>query len=198
MQNDEAQTLQDLLPSTHELRGELERETHKGNVRGSVRSTVFMLVVVAAAAVLTAVLLLPILRIYGNSMQTTLDTGDVVLSIKSSHLNKGDIVAFYYNNNVLVKRVIAQEGDVVDIDQDGNVSVNGEQLEEDYLSSKALGETNVDLPYEVPEGKVFVMGDNRAVSIDSRNTAIGCVSSEQIVGKIVFRIWPFSRFGQVR
>lgn len=186
------------LPTTAEVRSELERETHRNRFLGSVRSTVFVLIVVAAAAVLTAVLLLPILRIYGDSMAGTLDTGDVVVSVKSSDFRTGDVMAFYYNNNVLVKRVIAQGGDWVDIDQEGNVSVNGERLDEPYLSSKAYGETNIELPYQVPEGRVFVMGDNRDVSIDSRNTAVGCISSEQVVGKIIFKIWPLTGFGPVR
>lgn len=157
----------------------------------------FILIVVAAVAVLTAVLLLPVLRIYGDSMHGTLDTGDVVVSVKTSDFQTGDIMAFYYNNNVLVKRVIAQSGDWVNIDQSGNVYVNGQLIDEPYLSSKAYGETNITMPYQVPEGRVFVMGDNRAVSIDSRNTAVGCVSSEQIVGHIVFRVWPLSEFGPV-
>lgn len=187
-----------VLPTTDEVRSELSRETYRGRFLGSVRSTVFILVVVAAAAVLTAVLLLPILRIYGDSMSGTLDTGDVVVSVKSSDFHTGDIMAFYYNNNVLVKRVIAHEGDWVNLDQDGTVYVNDQPLDEPYLSSKAYGETNIELPYQVPDGKVFVMGDNRAVSIDSRNTAVGCISSEQVVGKIVFRVWPLTGFGVLR
>lgn len=130
-------------------------------------------------------------------MHGTLDSGDVVVSVKTSDFQTGDVMAFYYNNNVLVKRVIAQSGQWVDIDQDGNVYVDGKELEESYLSSKAYGQTNIDLPYQVPDGKIFVLGDNREVSIDSRNTAVGCVSQEQVVGKIVFRVWPFEDFGPV-
>jgi signal peptidase I len=185
------------LPTTEAIRSELAHERYRNRFHGAFRNTVFILIVVAAVAVLTAVLLLPVLRIYGDSMHGTLDTGDVVVSVKTSDFNTGDIMAFYYNNNVLVKRVIAQAGDWINIDSDGNVYVNDKQISEPYLSSKAYGQTNIKLPYQVPEGKVFVMGDNRAVSIDSRNTAVGCVSSEQIVGRIAFRVWPLSEFGPV-
>ena len=106
--------------------------------------------------------------------------------------------AFYYNNKILVKRVIAQERDWVDISEDGTVYVNNVLLDEPYISEKALGDCNIDLPYQVPESRVFVMGDHRSVSVDSRNTAVGCVAEEQIVGKIVFCVWPRSEFGPVK
>lgn len=186
------------LPQTADIRTELDRERYRSRFLGTFASTVFVLVVVAAVAVLLAVLLLPVLQIYGTSMSGTLDSGDIVVSVKTSDMDTGDIVAFYYNNNVLVKRVIATSGDWVDIDRDGNVSVNGSRIDEPYLSSKAYGETNITLPYQVPDGRTFVMGDNREVSIDSRNTAVGCVATEQIVGKIVFRVWPLTKFGLVR
>ena len=130
-------------------------------------------------------------------MNGTLDSGDIVVSVKGSGFETGDVIAFYYNNNILVKRVIANPGDWVDMDKDGNVYVNNTLIDEPYLNEKAYGETNIELPYQVPEGKVFVMGDNRSVSIDSRNTSIGCVSEEQIVGKIVFRVWPLAQMGAV-
>ena len=185
------------LPGTAELTEAVKRDRYVHRFTATVRSTFLSLIVVAAVAILVAVLLLPILRIYGKSMNGTLDSGDIVVSIKSSDLKTGDGVAFYYNNNILVKRVIANPGEWVDIDKDGNVYVNNVKLEEPYIEEKAYGETNIELPYQVPEGKIFVMGDNRLVSIDSRNTSIGCISEEQIVGKIVFRVWPFAQFGAV-
>ena len=186
------------LPNTAELEEAVRRDRYYHRFRNMVTSTFLTLVVVAAATVLVAVLFLPVLRIYGKSMRGTLDNGDIVVSVKSSNMKTGDVVAFYYNNNILVKRVIAGPGDWVDIDKDGNVFVNHEKLEEPYLDDKAYGETNIELPYQVPDGRIFVMGDNRSVSIDSRNTSIGCVSEEQIVGKIVYRVWPLSQIGRVR
>ena len=186
------------LPTTDSIKKELDRYTYRRNFLRTLRNTAFTLVVVAALAILVAVLLMPILRIYGSSMSGTVDNGDLVASIKTSDMKTGDVIAFYYNNNILVKRVIAVSGDFVDIDEEGNVYVNQTLLNEPYLSSKAFGETNIELPYQVPEDRIFVMGDNREVSIDSRNTAVGCVAGEQVVGKIVFRIWPLSQIGFVR
>ena len=185
------------LPTTDSIKQELDRYTYRRNFLRTLRNTAFTLVVVAALAILVAVLLMPILRIYGSSMSGTVDNGDLVASIKTSDMKTGDVIAFYYNNNILVKRVIAVSGDFVDIDEEGNVYVNQTLLNEPYLSSKAFGETNIELPYQVPEDRIFVMGDNREVSIDSRNTAVGCVAGEQVVGKIVFRIWPLSQIGFV-
>ena len=186
------------FPATPELKSAVKRDKYLHRFRTTVRSTFLSLVVVAAVAVLVAVLLLPILRIYGKSMNGTLDSGDIVLSVKSTHFETGDVIALYYNNNILVKRVIANPGDWVDIDNDGNVYVNNVKLEEPYLQEKAYGEVNIELPYQVPDGKIFVMGDNRSVSIDSRHSSIGCVSDEQIVGKIVYRVWPLTTIGRVQ
>jgi len=186
------------LPSTGQLEAELNRITYKKNYHSVLRSTIYTLITVAAVAILVAVLLLPVLRIYGSSMNPTLEEEDIVVSVKSSDFRTGDIIAFYYNNKILVKRVIANPGDWVDIDKDGNVYVNNQAIEEPYLDMKAFGDCNIKLPYQVPESRIFVMGDNRDVSVDSRNTSVGCVAEEQIVGKIVFCIWPFSRFGKIQ
>ena len=186
------------MPTLEQLQKEVDRVHYRRDFSRVLINTVYSLVVVAAIAVLVAVLLLPILRIYGHSMNDTLDEGDIVVSLKGSDFKTGDIVAFYYNNKILIKRVIGQAGDWVDIDQDGNVYVNGNLIDEPYLQEKAFGECNIELPYQVPESKVFVMGDNRSVSVDSRNTAVGCVAEEQIVGKVVYRLWPLKDFGSLK
>lgn len=184
------------LPTVDQLRAESAREKHKKRFTRAVRNTVFTLVTVSAAAVLIAVLLLPVLRIYGTSMAPTLNEGDIVVSVKSSNFETGEIVAFYYNNKILVKRVIAHAGDWVDINKDGVVFVNQKRLDEPYVTDLALGDCDIELPYQVPESRLFVMGDHRSVSVDSRSTSVGCVAEEQIVGKIVFRVWPLSGFGK--
>ncbi len=193
-----AHDLQAGLPSTAELETAYEKVSYYDRLRRSIISTTNILIVVAALSILVAMLFLPVLRIYGQSMNATMHSGELVVSIKGSHFETGDIVAFYYNNNILVKRVIAKSGDWVDIDLDGNVYVNQVRLEEPYIDGKAFGEPDIDFPYQVPDERIFVLGDNRSVSIDSRHNSIGCVTSEQIVGKIVFRIWPLNRIGPVR
>ena len=185
------------VPEIPELEKELNRERYNRRYRRTLRSTVYTLITVAAVAVLVATLWLPVLEIYGSSMTPTLDDGQIVLSWKTRKLESGQIVAFYYNNKILVKRVIAHAGDWVNIDADGMVYVNGQMLDEPYLAEKALGECDIELPYQVPENMVFVMGDHRATSIDSRNTAVGCVEEEQVVGRLVVRIWPFDNFGVI-
>lgn len=186
------------LPSIDQLKQELCREQHNKRYQQVLRSTVYTLLVVAAAAVLVAVLFMPVLQIYGSSMEPTLTEGDIVLSIKGTDFKPGDLASFYVGNKLLVKRYIAGPGQWVNIDEEGDVYVDDELLEESYLTEKAFGDCNIELPYQVPEGKIFVMGDHRATSVDSRNTAIGCVADEQIVGKIIFRVWPLADFGAVK
>ena len=185
------------MPSAEQLEAELKREKYKRRYHSVLRSTIYTLITVAAIAVLVATLWLPVLQIYGSSMTPTLQDGEIIFSVKTADLEPGDIVAFYYNNKILVKRVICGPGDWIDIDEDGTVYVNEVRLEEPYLTEKTLGDCNIDLPFQVPDGKVFVMGDHRSTSVDSRNTAVGCVAKEQIVGKIIFRIWPLNRLGDV-
>lgn len=186
-----------VMPSIQALEQELQREHYRARFRKTMRSTVYALITVAAVAVLVATLLLPVLQIYGSSMTPTLTDGDIVLSLKEADFERQDVIAFYYNNKILVKRVIARAGEWVNIDEEGNVTVNGEPLEEPYVMEKSLGECDIQLPYQVPEGRLFVMGDHRSVSVDSRSSAVGCVAEEQIVGKLIFRIWPVSGFGEI-
>ncbi len=184
------------MPAVELVENELKREKYKHRYHRVLRSTIYTLIVVAAISVLVATLWLPVLQIYGSSMTPLLDDGDIVVSVKSGDFQQGDIIVFYYNNKILVKRVIAMAGDWVDIDADGTVYVNGEELEEPYLQEKALGDCDIELPYQVPDGRLFVMGDHRSVSADSRTSAVGCVASEQIVGKLVFRVWPLAGIGR--
>jgi signal peptidase I len=183
------------IPAVERLESELKREKYRRRYLSVLRSTVYTLLVVAAAAVLVATLWLPVLQIYGSSMVPTLYDGDIVVSWKSSKFSTGDVVAFYYNNRILVKRYIAGPGDWVDIDRDGTVYVNEQEIDEPYVVEKALGQCDIELPYQVPETKIFVMGDNRGVSVDSRSSSIGCVAYENIVGRLVFRVWPLGAFG---
>ena len=186
------------LPTTEQIEKERKRLRYRNRYNRTLKSTIAVLVVVAAAAVLIATLWMPVLQIYGNSMVPTLEDGQIVISVKTSNFQSGDIVAFYHGNKLLIKRFIAGSSDWVNIDDDGNVFVNDEKLDEPYLTEKAFGNTNIELPYHVTDQMFFLMGDNRDVSIDSRNTAVGCVAADQIVGKVVFRIWPLSEFGPVR
>ena len=186
------------LPTVAQVEAELEKELSKKEYSRVMRTTVFALMVAAAAAVIIAVLIFPVLRMNGTSMTNTLMDGDVVVTMSTSDFSPGDIIAFYYNNTLLVKRVIAVTGDWVDIDKEGHVFVNGEELDEPYVTDKALGECNITLPYQVPEGRIFVMGDHRETSIDSRNTAVGCVNKDLVVGKLLFRVWPLSGLGAVQ
>ena len=185
-------------PSVEQLAAELKRVKYRSRYRAVLRSTLYMLIVVAAVAVLVATIWMPVLQIYGGSMTPTLNEGDIVVSIKGSDFEPGDLVAFYLGNKILVKRCIAGPGQWVDIDEDGNVYVDDKLLEEPYLTEKSLGGSNIELPYQVPDNRYFCMGDHRSTSVDSRHKEVGCVSEEQIVGKIVFRVFPFREFGKLK
>ena len=190
-------TSEDACSALQSLENELKRVETRERFLRTLRNTVFALVIVAAAAVLLSTLMFPVMRIYSSSMTPTLAEGDMVVAVRTGSIKRGELTAFYYGNKILVKRCIAVAGDVVDIDTAGNVSVNGEVLDEPYIEEKAFGECDIELPFTVPEGRIFVMGDSRATSVDSRNTLLGCIASEQIIGRIVLRVWPLNRFGTV-
>ena len=183
------------LPSVEQLKAELGRERYKKRLKRVLRSTIYSLIVVAAVAVLVETIWMPVLQIYGSSTTPPLTQGNIVVSVKGSDFEAGDLIAFYLGNKILVKRCIAGPGQWVDIDEEGNVYVDGELLDEPYLKEKAYGDCDIDLPYQVPDNRWFCIGDHRSTSVDSRSTSVGCVANEQIVGRIVFRIWPLTEFG---
>lgn len=183
------------LPSVEELERELHRVQYNERYRKVFKNTIDLLLLAAALAILVVTLWMPVLRVCGTSMTPTLKDGEIVVLTKSSNFKTGEILAFYYNNKILIKRVIAQSGDWVDMSEDGVVFVNGKKLEEPYVSELAYGECDLKFPYQVPVNRVFVMGDHRTVSIDSRNSQIGCVAEEQVVGKLKVRLWPLQRIG---
>lgn len=184
-------------PNSSDVEQALKRERYKLRYRRTIISTIFILITAAAVAVLVAMLWMPVLQIYGSSMTPTLQEGDIVVSLKENDLEQGDIVAFYYGNQLLVKRCIAGPGSWVEIQEDGTILVDGVELDEPYVSEKAFGECDLVFPYQVPEERYFLVGDHRATSIDSRNSTVGCVAQTEIVGTIVFRVWPMSGFGSV-
>lgn len=185
------------IPTVQQFESELSRVRYRQRFSKILKSTVFTLITVAAIAVLISTLLMPVFQIYGSSMTPTLEDGQIVVSVQTGDFQSGDLIVFRYNNKVLVKRVIATPGQWVNIDKDGNVYVDNKLLEEPYLSQKSLGECNIKLPCQVPESRLFVMGDHRSVSVDSRSTSVGCISEDQIVGKILLRVWPLNKFGTV-
>ena len=182
-------------PTIEQIEEELNRREGGQELKKAVFGTVKNLIVIAAAAVLVANLLISVLLVSRSSMNPTLTDGEVVIALRWVKVNPGDIVAFHYNNKILLKRVIAKEGDLVDIGEDGTVYVNSEALEEPYLAEKSLGDCDIELPYEVPVGCLFVMGDHRSTSADSRIKEIGAIGSEYIIGKVFMRVWPLTKIG---
>lgn len=187
----------DNLPTAEQLDSEVKQVRYHKDFMKVLKNTVSSLIVVAAIAVLVAMLLLPVLRVTGSSMSPTLKNDELVICSKRSNFKSGDMVAFYYNNKILLKRVIGIEGDIIDIKEDGTVYVNGTELDESYVNEKAFGICDIKLPYQVPDNRIFVMGDNRSVSVDSRSTTVGCIADEYVIGRVIFRLWPFKNIGTV-
>ena len=185
------------IPSTEEVKAERERLAYRSRYTRVLRSTIYALVVVAAVAVLLATLVLPVLQVSGDSMNPTLQDKDVIVLVKSGSLKTGDLCGFYWQNKLLLKRVIGLPGDIISLDENGVVTVNGTVLDEPYVDELALGECDIKFPYQVPENRYFVLGDHRATSIDSRSSVIGCVEKNQIVGKVFIRVWPLSSFSLI-
>ncbi len=187
-----------IRPTLEEMDQEIERLRHQKRIHGAVKWTLYSLAVVAAMAVLIATLWMPVLKITGSSMSPTLKNDEMVVAIRTKHFKSGDVIAFYYDNKILIKRVIATAGQYVDIQEDGTVLVDGEVLDEPYIEEKSKGECNIQLPYQVGDGQIFVMGDDRPISLDSRTSAVGTIGKEKILGRVIFRVWPWSGFGHVQ
>lgn len=182
------------LPTAQQLREELNREIYKAGYAKMLRGAIWTLVVVAAFAIVVVNVFFSVLKVDGNSMESTLKKGDMVIAIKTTEFKRGDIIAFYYNNIILIKRTVGLPGESLNIDKDGNVLINKNKLEEPYVTDKKLGDGDLRFPFVIPENRLFVMGDHRSVSSDSRSSIIGTVSKEQYVGKVVLRFWPISDF----
>lgn len=186
------------LPTTNELEQALYKEKFKFRYKTLLKSTVYALIIVVAISVIASTLLFPVFKIYGKSMEPTLVENDIVVCMKKSKYKQGDIIAFYYNNKILVKRVIASSTEWVEIEEDGSIYVNDKLLNEKYIKKKYLGEVDIEFPYQVKEDNYFVLGDERKSSIDSRNSKIGTISKDNIIGKIIVKVWPLKHFGIVK
>ena len=180
------------LPTKEQVEAEQKRYRRRRAYNKALRGTIYVLTIVAAVAVLIATLVLPVLQIEGSSMEPTLTNGDVVLLMKTTRFERGELCGFTWNNKLLIKRVIGLPGDWIEIDNDGTIYLNGEKLDEPYVLEKAFGECDLEFPFQVPQEQYFVVGDMRESSIDSRNSLIGCIPKSQIVGKVFLRVWPLS------
>ncbi len=185
-------------PTLEEINCEIDRRRSWQRFLRVLRGTLYSLAVVSAIAVLVTTLWMPVLQITGSSMEPTLSDHELVISVKTRHVKPGDAIAFYYNNKILIKRVIATAGQYVDVQEDGTVLVDGVALDEPYIVEKSRGQCDIQLPYQVEDGNLFVMGDARSISADSRTTLVGTISTDKVLGRVIFRIWPFSGIGIVK
>ena len=183
------------FPNAEQLKVELQRIQTKRRFFSLLKSTIFTLIVVSAVAVLVAVFFIPVFRIYGSSMSPTLSEGEIVVSIKTDNIKCGDVVGVYYGSKLLIKCCIGVAGQWIDIDKNGNIYVDRKLINEPYITEKSLGKCNIKLPYQDPDNAIFVLGDNRSTSIDSRNTSVGCIELDNVAGKVVFCVFPFSNIG---
>ncbi len=183
--------------SINDIENELKRETYKTKYNRILRSTIYGLIIVISCATIIASLLMPVVEISGDSMSPLLNEGEIVLTVKTKNIKKGDIIAFYHGNKILIKRVIASPSDWVYMNDDGTVFVNGKEINESYIKNKTLGDITIEFPLQVQDNKWFVLSDKRDLIIDSRNSDIGLISNDDLIGKIIFRIWPLKKIGSV-
>ncbi|HHX67626.1 MAG: signal peptidase I [Miniphocaeibacter sp.] len=184
-------------PSTEELKEELISIKRKRNYFKTLRNTIYILLIVAAISILVATMFFPVLQVTGTSMEPTLKPGQIILTVRNTDFKRGDLVAFYYNNKIILKRVIGLPGEYVNIDKEGVVTIDGKAIKEPYLKERSLGDGDIEFPYQVPEGRIFVLGDHRKTSIDSRYESIGAIANDLILGKVVFRVWPIKNLGKI-
>lgn len=185
------------FPTSMQIEKAIAKEQYSRKYKKVLKSTLSSLIVVAAIAVLVATLALPVLQIQGSSMEPTLNDEEIVVLLKTSKLTRGQLCCFSYQNKLLIKRIVGVPGDSIIIDTEGYVYVNGDKLDEPYVIDRAYGECDIEFPFNVTDNHYFILGDHRSTSIDSRSSVVGLVSSEQVVGRIFFRIWPFEKMGDI-
>ncbi|MBR3448294.1 MAG: signal peptidase I [Oscillospiraceae bacterium] len=185
-----------VIPSEEQVESELNRIRYRKRFIRTLLNTAAVLIVVAAAAVLVSTIFMPVIQVSGDSMSPTLNDGDILVTLNTDSVTYGDLCCVSWQNKMLLKRVVGLAGDVISISGDGSVTVNGKLLDEPYVIEKSLGQCDIAFPYEVPADKIFILGDNRVLSADSRNSDIGSIGAEQIVGKVLFRVWPLRKHNQ--
>ena len=179
------------------LEEEIKREKYKSKYTKILKSTIYALIIIASISALIGTLIMPVLEVNNTTMKPLLENNEIVLSLKTKKLKQGDIIAFYQGNKILIKRVVAVPGNYISIDEEGNIYVDGEVLNEPYVTNKQKGETNIEFPYQVPESEYFVLSDERDKTNDSRNEDIGLIKKDNVIGKVIFRVWPLKKLGAI-